>query len=81
MGSADSTAKGSTAKRALFKVFFMRGKHQQKALTSVPASAWALRPCTPAKRGRTTTLLAGIRAGRATSITFPAACLACAQWS
>jgi hypothetical protein len=43
--------------------------NKSNALTAFPDSAWALQPVL-----RQVTLLAGIRADRATFITFPAAC-------
>jgi hypothetical protein len=43
--------------------------NKSNALTAFPDSAWALQPVL-----RQVTLLAGIRADRATFITFPATC-------
>ena len=48
--------------------------NKSNALTAFPDSAWALQPVL-----RQVTLLAGIRADRATFITFPAACFRAAS--
>jgi hypothetical protein len=48
--------------------------NKSNALTAFPDSAWALQPVL-----RQVTLLAGIRADRATFITFPVACFRAAS--
>ena len=68
-GKAMAHASGSTARRAGSTRKYMKKTDLKIALAVFPDSSWALRRRSPS--GRTTTLLAGIRAGRATPITFP----------
>jgi hypothetical protein len=69
------TAKTVQAQNAAHKENDFSWKtNKSNALTAFPDSAWALQPIL-----RQVTLLAGIRADRATFITFPAVCFRAAS--